>query len=50
MKNTIINFMVKEKTKKKYEGEIKDGKYNGRGILYDFSGKIEYNGYFKDKT
>lgn len=36
------------KTKKKYTGEIKDGKYEGRGILYDYSGKIEYDGYFKD--
>ena len=46
--NSETIYHDQEKTKKKYEGEIKDGKYNGRGILYDFSGKIEYNGYFKD--
>ena len=46
--NSEILYHDQEKTKRKYEGEIKDGKYDGRGILYDFSGKIEYNGYFKD--
>ena len=38
----------KEKRKKKYTGEMKDGKFEGRGILYAFSGKVEYNGYFKE--
>lgn len=31
---------------KKYEGKIRHGDYEGRGILYDRSGEIIYNGYF----
>ena len=31
--NYEIEYYDKEKTKKKYKGEIKNGKYNGRGIL-----------------
>ena len=31
---------------KKYEGQIRYGDYEGRGILYDKSGEIIYNGYF----
>ena len=34
--------------KKKYEGEILNGIYSGRGILYEQSGHIKYNGYFKN--
>ena len=35
--------------KKKYIGNIINDKYYGRGILYyEYSGKIKYNGYFKE--
>lgn len=34
---------------KKYTGNLINGKYHGRGILYDEdSGKIKYDGYFKE--
>ena len=34
---------------KKYTGKIINGKYNGRGILYDeHNGKIIYDGFFKE--
>ena len=46
--NHDIIYHDKEKLKRKYQGEIKDGKYDGRGILYAFSGKVEYDGYFKN--
>ena len=35
------------KEKIKYEGGIINGFYDGRGILYDNSGEIIYNGFFK---
>ena len=35
-----------DKKIKKYEGKIRYGDYEGRGILYDKSGEIIYNGYF----
>jgi len=35
--------------KKKYIGNLINGKYHGRGILYyEYSEKIKYNGYFKE--
>ena len=36
--------------KKKYEGEIKDGKYHGQGTLffYSYDDIIKYEGEFKD--
>ena len=38
-------FKDEQKTKLKYMGQLKDDKYNGRGILYD---EYTYDGYFKD--
>ena len=38
----------KEKKLKKYEGNlIQNNIFEGRGILYDISGNMEYNGFFK---
>ncbi len=37
-----------QKKLKKYEGEMKDGKRNGKGILYSPNGKKEYHGEWKD--
>ena len=33
----------------KYDGEFKNNKWNGTGILYDKNGRKEYEGEFKDK-
>ena len=38
----------KEKKQKKYIGKIINNIYKGRGILYDISGKVIYNGHFKN--
>ena len=38
-------FKDEKKMKLKYMGQLKDNKYNGRGILYD---EYTYDGYFKD--
>jgi hypothetical protein len=37
-----------EKKKILYKGEVLDGKYEGRGILYDKEGYIIYDGYFQN--
>ena len=36
--------------KKRYEGELKDGKFHGKGILYDADGSKIYEGEWKDGT
>ena len=46
-----INFPTiydKKNGNKIYTGNIVNDKYEERGILYDDSGKIKYNGYFKE--
>ena len=37
-----------EKKKIKYKGGIINQRYEGRGILYDWSGDIIYDGYFQN--
>ena len=45
-----ISFFYHDHEKKKilYKGEVLDGKYEGRGILYDKEGYIIYDGYFQN--
>jgi len=45
--STILYFDHENK-KIKYEGGYENGKYEGRGILYDYYEVIIYNGYFKN--
>ena len=45
--STTLYFDYDEK-KIKYEGWYENGKYEGRGILYDYPENIIYNGYFKN--
>ena len=45
-KQITILYYDDEKKKIKYKGEYKNDKYEGRGILYNTEGKIEFNGYF----
>ena len=52
--NNILNepfisqtiYYDKEKKQKKYVGNLINNIYEGRGILYDISGKVKYNGHF----
>ncbi len=45
---TTLYFDKEKNEKIKYKGGYIDNKYEGRGILYAYSGKIEYNGYFSN--
>ena len=38
----------KEKKEIKYKGGYIDNKYEDRGILYEWKGNIEYDGYFSN--
>ena len=45
--NADILYYDEEKKNKKYIGKIINNEYEGRGILYEKSGEVKYNGYFK---
>jgi hypothetical protein len=46
--NYETHFEEDRSSKKKYIGNKKNNKYEGRGILYTEDNKIIFNGYFKD--
>ena len=46
LEDNIIYYDDKEKMHIKYKGNIINGQYEGRGILYDYDGNIKYNGFF----
>ena len=46
--NSQTIYYDKEKKQKKYTGNLENNIYKGRGILYDTSGEIIYDGYFKE--
>ena len=45
--NTLL-YRDEKKKKIQYKGNIKEGNYHGRGILYDSYEEIEYDGFFKN--
>ena len=46
--DSLTIYYDKEEKQKKYTGKLKNNIYEGRGILYNISGEIIYDGYFKD--
>ena len=44
----ICTALYYENGNKKYEGECKDDKRNGKGVSYYENGNIEYEGEYKD--
>ena len=45
--NTLL-YSDEEKKYMKFKGNIKEGNYHGRGILYEYYGLVKYDGFFKN--